>query len=150
MVKNLCNSGDPCLIPGLGRFPGEGNGSPLQYSCLENPMDRGAWRATVHSIAESDMTERTITHSLGYSAASGWKLLLLESCLFPCIPQRHNLNHIFFTCFQLKPSHESILGGVGVRSVPTPPGHSQEAFSHHPTPASAFFQSLSTLGTLLC
>ena len=39
-------------------FPGEGNGNPLQYSCLENPMDSGAWWATVHRVAESDMTER--------------------------------------------------------------------------------------------
>ena len=41
------------LIPGSGRSPGEGNGNPLQYSCLENPMDRGAWGAIVHSIAKS-------------------------------------------------------------------------------------------------
>ena len=41
--KPACNAGDPGLIPGLGRSPGEGNGYPLQYSCLENPMDRGAW-----------------------------------------------------------------------------------------------------------
>ena len=40
---SICNAGDPGLIPGLGRSPGEGNGNPLQYSCLENPMDRGAW-----------------------------------------------------------------------------------------------------------
>ena len=40
---SVCNAGDPGSIPGLGRSPGEGNGSPLQYSCLENPMDRGAW-----------------------------------------------------------------------------------------------------------
>ena len=40
---SVCNAGDPGLIPGLGRSPGEGNGSPFQYSCLENPMDRGAW-----------------------------------------------------------------------------------------------------------
>ena len=45
------------LIPGLGRSLGEGNGDPLQYSCLENPMDKGAWRITVHGVAESDMTE---------------------------------------------------------------------------------------------
>ena len=58
VVKNpTANAGDMGLIPGLGRSPGEGNGNPLQYSCLGSPMDRGAWWATVHSIAiESDMT----------------------------------------------------------------------------------------------
>ena len=48
-----CNVGDLDLIPGLGRSPGEGNGNPLQYPCLKNPMDRGAWYATVHGVAES-------------------------------------------------------------------------------------------------
>ena len=47
------NARDPGSIPGLGRSPGEGNGNPLQYSCLENPMDRGAWQATVHRVAKS-------------------------------------------------------------------------------------------------
>ena len=47
------NAGDPGLIPGSGRSPGEGNGNPLQYSCLENPMDRGAWQATVHGVTKS-------------------------------------------------------------------------------------------------
>ena len=46
-----CNAGDPGSIPGLVRFPGEGHGNPLQYSCLENPMDRGAWRAVLHRVA---------------------------------------------------------------------------------------------------
>ena len=45
--------------PWVGKIPGGGHGSPLQYSCLENPMDRGAWRATVHRVSESDMTEAT-------------------------------------------------------------------------------------------
>ena len=47
------NVGDTGSIPGLGRSSGEGNGTPLQYSCLENPMDRGAWQATVHGVAKS-------------------------------------------------------------------------------------------------
>ena len=53
MVKSACNAGDLGLIPGLGRSPGEENGYPLQYSCLENSMDRGAWWATVHGVAMS-------------------------------------------------------------------------------------------------
>ena len=50
---STCNAGDPGSIPGWGRSPGEGSGNPLQYSCLENPMDRGAWQATVHGVAKS-------------------------------------------------------------------------------------------------
>ena len=49
--ESACNAGDLGSIPGSGRSPGEGNGNPLQYSCLENPMDRGAWQATVHGVA---------------------------------------------------------------------------------------------------
>ena len=51
MVKSMpANAGDVGAIPGLGRCPGEGNGNPLQYSCLGNPTDRGAWWATVHGV----------------------------------------------------------------------------------------------------
>ena len=54
VVKNLpANAGDACLIPGSGRSLGGGHGHPLQYSCLENPMDRGAWWATLHGVAKS-------------------------------------------------------------------------------------------------
>ena len=49
--ESACNAGDLDLIPGSGRSPGERNGNPLQYSCLENPMDRGPWKATVHGVA---------------------------------------------------------------------------------------------------
>ena len=52
-VKHLPNAGDLGSIPGLGRSPGEGNGNPLQYSCLENSMDGGAWWAIVHGVAKS-------------------------------------------------------------------------------------------------
>ena len=48
--ESVFNAGDPGSIPGWGRSPGEGNGNPLQYSCLENPMDRGAWWAAVHGV----------------------------------------------------------------------------------------------------
>ena len=50
--ESACSAGDPSLIPGLGRFPGERNGYPLQYSCLETSMDRGAWWATVYEVAK--------------------------------------------------------------------------------------------------
>ena len=50
---SVYNAGDPGSVPGWGRSPGERNGNPLQYSCLENPMDRDAWWATVHGVAKS-------------------------------------------------------------------------------------------------
>ena len=56
--ESVCkNAGDPGSIPGLGRSPGRENDNPLQYSCLENSMDRGAWRDTVHRVSELDTTE---------------------------------------------------------------------------------------------
>ena len=67
MVKHcLQNAGDPGLIAGSVRSPGEGNGNPLQYSCLENPMDRGAWRAMVHGLSES---RTRLTHT-NYAAGT--------------------------------------------------------------------------------
>ena len=55
--ESACNVGDLGLTPGLGRCPGDGNGNPLQCSCLENSMNRGDWQATVHGVAEFDMIE---------------------------------------------------------------------------------------------
>ena len=60
---NAGDTGDVGLIPGSGRYTGEENGHPLQYSCLESSMDRGAWWATVHGIAESDMNEQLSRHA---------------------------------------------------------------------------------------
>ena len=65
MVKvSAYNAGDPGSIPGSRRSPGEGNGNPLQYSCLENPMDGGAWEATVHGVAKSRTGLNDFTSSL--------------------------------------------------------------------------------------
>ena len=59
---SACNAGDLGLIPGSGSSPGEGNGNPLQYSCLENPMDRGAWWATVHGVTKSQAQPYLLTY----------------------------------------------------------------------------------------
>ena len=64
MVKNLCAMRDPDSIPGLGKSPGKGNSNPLQYSCLENLMDRGAWRVTVHVVAKSQTQLSDYTFTL--------------------------------------------------------------------------------------
>ena len=59
-IEAACSAGDPGLNPGLGRYPGEENGNPFQYSCLENIMDRGAWQATVCAVArvEQDLVTK--------------------------------------------------------------------------------------------
>ena len=66
--ESACNAGDPGSIPGWGRFPGEGNGNPLQYSFLENSMDREAWRAAVHGVAR-------VEHDLATKPPSPIKLI---------------------------------------------------------------------------
>ena len=73
--ESSCNAGDLSSTPGLGRSPGEGNGYPLQYSCLENSMDRGIWWATVHGLTKSPTKLKRLTPSL-----SKWKLKSLSLC----------------------------------------------------------------------
>ena len=79
---SACNTGDPGSIPGLGRSLGEGNGNLLQYSCLENPMDRGAWSATVHGFAKSRtrLSDFTSLHA-HCSTGGGYG----NPLLYPCI-----------------------------------------------------------------
>ena len=71
--ESAYNAGDPGSIPGSGRSPGEGNGNPLQYSCLENPKDEGAWRATVHGVARVGLDLATSHHTVSF-------LTLLHGC----------------------------------------------------------------------
>ena len=90
---SACNVGDPALIPRLGRFPGAGNGNPLQYSCLENSMDGGAWWATVHGVAKSRTQLSDFTLNLntldfecfncfGFKHTSSFYLLFSHSVMF--------------------------------------------------------------------
>ena len=87
MVKNLLANAedirDVGLIPGSGRSPGGGHGNPLKYSCLENPMDRGAWGATVHGVTkESDMTATEHTHMTSTEKESFAQLYLEGWCRY--------------------------------------------------------------------
>ena len=68
--ESACNAGDPSSIPGSERSSGEGNGYPLQYSCLENSMDRGGWQATVHGVARVRHDWATNTSHLKYANSS--------------------------------------------------------------------------------
>ena len=72
--ESACNAGDLSSIPGSGRSPGEGNDNPLQYSCLENPMDRGDWRAAVHGVSKSQ-TWLSDSHLHFHISISMWLLL---------------------------------------------------------------------------
>ena len=86
VVKNLpANAGDVGLIPGLGRSPVKGNGKLLQYSCLGNPMDRGAWQATVHGVTKNQtwISNWTTTNYLGHCKV---KWSESQSCLILCHP----------------------------------------------------------------
>ena len=90
LVKNLpANIGDTRdagSIPGSGRSPGVGNGNPLHYYCLQNPMDRGAWQTTVHGVTkELDMTEHTHTHTHTYILILKLGCPFFDAELFVCL-----------------------------------------------------------------
>ena len=90
---------DAGSIPGSGRFPGGGNGKPLQYSCLENSMDRSAWQNTVHGVTEFDMTEQLSTQTLVQVRKNSFFVV----CLFRNKFQGYAVS----TCYdQLSATHE--------------------------------------------
>ena len=94
-----CSAGDPGLIPGSGRSPGEGNGYPLQYSCLENSMDRGARQATVHWVLKSQ-TWWTDWYFISFHFNSPWDLFLIAvwwKNIFPLV----SIVYFFFLFFLL-------------------------------------------------
>ena len=111
------NAGDPGLIPGSGRSPGEGNGNPLQYSCLENPMDRRAWWATVHRVAKSQLSDFTFTFITWFSSVQFSSVTQLCPTLCdpmnhstPGLPAHHQLpeftqTHIHRVSDAIQPSH---------------------------------------------
>ena len=97
--ESACSAGDPGSIPRLGKSPGEGNGNPLQYSCLENPLDRGAWQATVHGVARvgHDWTTNTTTipHNEKSYVRKEFLLGLLSNLLIISINRAHISNGFY-------------------------------------------------------
>ena len=97
MVKNLpANAGDLGSIPGSGRSPGEGHGYPLQYSCSENSMARGAWQTTVHGVAESRI-QLVINTFMCISPLESFQLQLLFVCILTVVGSSEDLMTGTFT-----------------------------------------------------
>ena len=101
--ESACNAGDLGSIPGLGRSPGEGNGNPLHYSCLGNPMDRGAWWATVHGVVR-----------VGYD----WATSLSLSWIIAVTVQGNGTRNFYHWQHLLKTSLRHFPGGPVVKNVP--------------------------------
>ena len=110
--ESACSVGDPGSISGLGRSPGEGHGNPLQYSCLENPMDWGVWWATVHGVAKSwtRLNEFTIYFSVSLVTQSSPTLCNPMNHSTPGLPVHHQLlefpqSHVHRVSDAIQPSH---------------------------------------------
>ena len=97
--ESACNAGDLGLIPGSGRSLDEGKGYPLEYSCPENPMDRGAWRATVHGVAKS--WTRLSMHAHTHCVSLVYSLCIQLLCQLPVLIQLI-LETTLFPAFQLR------------------------------------------------
>ena len=115
--ESTCNAGDLGWIPGLQIYPGEGNGNPIQYSCLGNPMDRGAQQATVHGVTKSWiwMTERLSTQIILIRCRWKWwctcfcavpALSTLHHCVLLLLKQRDWQGFYFILCYS---SHQKEL-----------------------------------------
>ena len=87
--KSACNAGDLGSVSGLGRFPGEGNGKALQYSCLGNPMDRGAWWATVHGVAKCWTWVTHFTFRFRKKECCDGLVMSATGVQSPCTCQKH-------------------------------------------------------------
>ena len=123
--ESACRVGDPGSIRGLGRSPGGGQGNPLQYSCLENPMDRGAWQATVHSVAKSQTRLKWLnTHRIVLSfllphgkgllrCCNKWIVQFIQEASCIRLPLTEgfflNLLQLIFTSQQLAPASLALL-----------------------------------------
>ena len=117
------NTGDPRSIPGLGRSPGEGNGNPLQYSCLENLMDGGAWLATLHGVAKScsRLSDITIYLSIYLSISSSRLVAKVLEFQLQISPSSEHPGLISFRMdwLDLEPGsirREHALQGLGIRT----------------------------------
>ena len=125
--ESACNVGDQSSIPGSGKSPGEGNGYPLQYSCLENPMNRGAWRATVQGVAKNQtwLNDKPFLSFPSFQFSSVAKscpaLCDPMDCSIPGLPVHRQLleptqTHVHWVDDAIQPSHPL--------SSPSPPAFS--------------------------
>ena len=123
------NAGDQGLIPGSGRSPGEGNGNPLQYSCLENPMDRGAWQATVHGVSRVGHNWVTNTHIHTWMLRE-WLRNIIMSAVAIWPSNMTDSNHHLLTFFQ--ENLERKFGGCGGNIPIVPTADSKTEYQVHP------------------